>query len=135
MWKGEMWLQQSEEGRVEVGALTTCKNFNKFLKSAPLSHMLIFKVHFLTCVRLHLQVCSPPLASPSGGSPVSSHFICAKPSGCTWPCPDVHPAVEVAANVPTTLPHFFLRQQVIWMMSNPKMMRPERPSYPVTHFF
>src|SRR5713101_502892 len=111
VWKGEVRLQQSEEGHVEVDVLTTCKNFNKFLKSAPLSHMFIFKVHFLTHVHLHLQVCSPPLASPSDGFPVSSHFIHAKPSGCTWPCPNIHPAAEVAATAPPTLPPSFLSQQ------------------------
>src|SRR6266852_9643267 len=94
MWKGEVQLQQSEKGHVEVDVLTTCKIFNEFLKSTLLSHTFIFETH----VCLHLQVCSPPLPLPSSGFLVSFHFIHAKPSGCTWPCPDVHLAAEVAVN-------------------------------------
>ena len=94
-------LQQSG-GRVEVDALTTCKIFDEFLKSAAeLSHKFYLR---------------PPSQQPSSfafwwlpNSGYLSHFIRAEPSGCTWSCLGVHPAVEVAANAPATL-HSFLRQ-------------------------
>src|SRR6266852_667161 len=53
-------------------------------------------------------ICYPP--SPSGGSPVSLPLYSCQALGMysTGPCPDVHPAAEVAANAPATLSYSFL---------------------------